>query len=181
MTSMTASAKLHPAPQAQAEFRDAVAFVARMLIRARDVSEPGFLSKKEYQDWRLNSMPKERVTPRRLLDAAYRKLQDIDVKLLFLCPSGGVSCPEEPADQDAFGQAIHLLEQLVAPFYSFFELIADDEARGRVDWTNVADWSALSPLRKVLDQLPDSQSSRTNPVHPDGPDENHYSWWNQGT
>jgi hypothetical protein len=87
----------------QAHFRNAAAFVARVLIRARAVEEPRFLSKAEFARWGLSGPIRERRTTLQLLEAVADKLEEIQSKYMEFCESGGFSCPANWDDEGDVG------------------------------------------------------------------------------
>jgi hypothetical protein len=139
----------------QGRFRFAAAAVVRLLIRARDRAEPGFLTQKAYEEWSLKDRTRETLSVTELLEAALAKINDTNGRYVYFCASGGTSCYPDWLDEGDVGTLKQLLGEFIDAVY-FLPLAIQRSRNGQpIDWQSLVRWETLPELRKALDRLPD--------------------------
>lgn len=151
----------------QGEFRYAVAAVARLLIRARMLSQPRCFSPDVLRDWQLEARTHERMTTAQLLKAVQAKLKEIEGRFMWFCESGGYSCDASWNDEGDVGQVKIEFASFVDPLEGLPWAMEALEKGKDLDWDKVANWGGLPTLRRALDRLPKPRRGRLG----DGPDD----------
>jgi hypothetical protein len=141
------------------DFRFAVARYAKLLIRARWKSDPGFLSRQHLLAWGLQDIESDQWVSWKLLDQAAGALGILNMEYLPRCGSGGIRETDESTPAGRLISAVVGLAQVGdgggpehnGALREAARLLRDGKG---VDWRALVAWDSLEAIRPDLDQLP---------------------------
>jgi hypothetical protein len=140
------------------QFRYLVARYLKLLIRARYLHDPGFISRSDLAAWDLSNIGDERQPAWQLVRAAADVLGKLNADYLPVSDSGGIEPLDEstPLSRVMVEVAFFVVQFGGGPYHNQALLNAASMLREgqQVDWPALAAWDRLGVIRADLSRLP---------------------------
>lgn len=155
-----------------AAFRNTVARYIKLLIRARWILDPRFISNESLKRWKLSNIDQEPKQSWQLLRQAADTLAVLNTEYIPRCGSGGIPVMEDGDDQPV----IRLIEKIAffvsvdggGPYHNqaLVEASVKLQQTRTFNWEVLAEWHQLDAIRDDLDRISDASPLQRRSQHP---------------